>query len=298
LKRSSNRLVLLVGIFLAVVSFGGILLLLQGGSGGQEPAAIDPPKMVVIAKEDLVLGTVIRASQLEVQEKPGSTVDPLAFADVSLVAGKTVRQGLGAGGQVTSQVTDGKPGQIGIGELQVPPGKVAIAVQVDQVTGVGTVINAGDYVDVIVGFTGDKFPVVTLDPTTETLTVVAGLNSTSVKALIQGAQVLGTLLPPPPAQQGGEQAPPPDGTSLTGQQQIVIIAVTTKQAEVIKFAQLDGTISLVLRSSKDFTDPATGEAIEGPIAEAPGVVLKSLVDEYGVLVPELVEAVLPTLQGN
>jgi pilus assembly protein CpaB len=298
LKRSSNRLVLLVGIFLAVVSFGGIMLLLSSNPPPQALEA-DPLKKVVIAKEDLVLGTLIRENQLELVDKPTSTVVDGAFNDISQVAGKTVRWGLGLGGQVTKQVTEGSPGQIE--ELQVPAGKVAIAVQVDQVTGVGTVINEGDYVDVIVGFTGDKFPVVTLDPATETLTVVAGLNSTSVKALIQGAQVLGTLLPPPPAApQGGEQAPPPDGTgtSLTGQQQIVILAVTTKQAEVIKFAQLDGTISLVLRSSKDFTDPTTNEPIEGPIADAPGVVLKSLVDEYGVLVPELVEAVLPTLQGN
>ena len=34
----------------------------------------------------------------------------------------------------------------------------------------------------------------------DTFTVVSGLNSTSVKALLQGLQVMGTLLPPPPAQ--------------------------------------------------------------------------------------------------
>ena len=41
------------------------------------------------------------------------------------------------------------------------PAMRAMTVQVDQVSGVGTVINTGDYVDVVVGFTGDKFPVVT-----------------------------------------------------------------------------------------------------------------------------------------
>jgi pilus assembly protein CpaB len=295
LKRSSNRFVLLVGIFLAILSFGGVYLLLQGGPtgrGGLEP--VDPMTKVVIAKQDLLLGTVIRESQLAIEEKPRSAVVAGAYTDVSQVAGQTVRRSLGAGAQVTPAVTNSN--NTSIKDLEVPPGKVAIAVQVDQVTGVGTVIKPGDYVDMVVGFTGDKFPVVTIDPNTEGIVVVPGINSTTVKALVQGMQVLGTLLPPPPQQQG--EAPPPDETSLTGQQQIVIVAVTIKQAEVIKFAQLDGTISLVLRSAADFADPVTGEPIEGPIGEAPGIILKSLVDEYGVLVPELVEAILPTLATN
>ena len=77
-----------------------------------------------------------------------------------------------------------------------PAGLRAIAVQVDQVTGVGTVIKTGDYVDLIGGVTGDKFPVITVNPADDSVTVVSGLNSTSVKVLLQGLQVLGTLLPP------------------------------------------------------------------------------------------------------
>ena len=77
-----------------------------------------------------------------------------------------------------------------------PPGLRAIAVQVDQVTGVGTVIKTGDYVDMVAGVTGDKFPVITVNPADDSVTVVSGLNSTSVKILLQGMQVLGTLLPP------------------------------------------------------------------------------------------------------
>jgi Flp pilus assembly protein CpaB len=74
----------------------------------------------------------------------------------------------------------------------------------------------------------------------------------------------------------------------------VILSVTTQQSEVIKFAQLDGSISLVLRSPDDFIDPATNQPI--PVPEqipTTGVILKTLVDTYGVLPPELVETVLP-----
>ena len=64
---------------------------------------------------------------------------------------------------------------------------------------------------------------------------------------------------------------------------------------MIKFAQLDGSISLVLRSPKDFIDPATGKPFENGRLPDPttGIILKILVDNYGVLPPELIETVLP-----
>ena len=177
----------------------------------------------------------------------------------------------------------------------MPPTQRAMSIQVDQVSGVGTVINTGDYVDVIVGFTGDKFPVVTLNPADDTITVVAGLNGTSVKLLIEGRQVLGRLLPPPPAAaQGAQPTPNPDGTttSLTGQQEIVIVGVTAAQAEIIKFGQMDGSISLVLRSAKDFVDEF-GNPFEPPPTGTEGVTLKKLTTDFAVPIPELVEAILP-----
>ncbi len=78
----------------------------------------------------------------------------------------------------------------------VPEGKRAISIQVNQVNGVGTLIKTGDYVDLVLGVTGEKFPVVTLNPEDELITVVQGLNSTSVKLLIEGMQVIGTIRPP------------------------------------------------------------------------------------------------------
>ena len=187
--------------------------------------------------------------------------------------------------------------------LECPAGLVCIAVQVDQVSGVGTLTKAGDHVDMIVGLTADKFPVVTVNPDDDTITVVTGINGTSVKALLQGALVVGTLLPPPPAETTDQNAPAPSGgpaTTLNGQQQIVILAVNTQQAEVIKYAQLDGSISLVLRATKDFIDPVTGDPLPPetivPVTTS-GITLKTLVDDYGVLVPELVEAILPNQPG-
>jgi pilus assembly protein CpaB len=298
LKRS-NRLVLLVGVFLAVVAFVGILLLVQPRSDTSDK----PPTtgFVLIATADIPLSSRIEASSLRRTELPLDGILPGAFSEISQVVGKIAREPVATGAQITSTtITGGAQGEIL--DIVTPPGLRAVAVQVDQVTGVGTVIKTGDYVDMIAGVTGDKFPVITVNPADDSVTVVSGLNSTSVKILLQGMQVLGTLLPPA-AQTGTAPddgtdtdtggTPSQPGTALTGQQQIVILAVDAQQAEVIKFAQLDSSITLILRSPDDFIDPTTNEAVVPLPNTTTGVNLKTLVDTYGVVPPEVVETVTP-----
>jgi pilus assembly protein CpaB len=296
LKRS-NRLVLLVGVFLAIVAFVAVLFLRPGGGGTPSDA---PPTeaATVIATVDIPLGARITAEMVTVQQKPLAGRDVDAFGDTSQVLGQTVRQPVVKDAAITARTLTG--GQVGqILDIRVPPGRRAITVQVDQVTGVGTVIKTGDYVDMVIGIRADKFPVITTNPQDDTFTVVSGINGTSVKLLLQGMQVLGTLLPPAPAaaqgQEGQQPAQGQQGTALTGQQEIVALSVDAQMAEVIKFAQMDGEISLILRSADDFLDPLTGQPIDpAPLPDpTTGIILKSLVDRYGVLPPELIETVLP-----
>jgi len=297
LKRS-NRLVLLIGVFLAIVAFVGILMLMNGTGGTQEPQA--PTELpTVVARADIPLGTPITADQVREETLPVTARDAGAFEDVSQVLGKIVRKPVTTGAQITNDtLTGGTQGEIL--DIQVPPTKRAIAIQVDQVTGVGTVIKTGDYVDMVLGFTGDRFPVITINPADDSLTLVSGVNGTTVKAVIQGLQVLGTLLPPP--QDTTAENPPEDGetdqggTTLTGQQEVVIVAVDAQQSEVIKFAQIDGEISLVLRSPQDFIDPETNQVVTPIPDETTGIILKNLVNLYGVLPPEVIEAVIPESQ--
>jgi hypothetical protein len=72
---------------------------------------------------------------------------------------------------------------------------------------------------------------------------------------------------PPPASSSGEVA-------LTGQQQIVILQLTAQQVELVRFAQLDGNLSLVLR--------ATGDK-DAPPDVTTGITLFELVEKWGVL---------------
>ena len=91
----------------------------------------------------------------------------------------------------------------------------------------------------------------------------------------------------------GEKSLLDGGTSLNGQQEIVILAATTQQVEAIKFAQIDGTISLVLRSAKD-CQAADHTASPCPIIVTTGVTLRRMIDDFGVLPPQIVEVIQPT----
>jgi len=265
----------------------------------KQPSPEEVKQPTVIAAVDIPLGVKITAEMVTKVDLPAAGRSATAFGDTSQVIGRVVREAVAKDAQLTAE-TFGEATSGTIGEIEVPPTKRAITVEVDQVTGVGTTIKPGDYVDMVVGIKADKFPVITTNPADNSFTVVAGINGTSVKLLLQGMQVLGTLLPPPTQnQQTQEGQPAPSGqpgTALNeGQHEIVALSVDAQQAEVIKFAQMDGDISLILRSTQDFLDPTTGQPIDPPpLPDATtGVILKTLVDRYGVLPPELIETVLP-----
>jgi Flp pilus assembly protein CpaB len=304
LKRS-NRLVLLVGVFLAIVAFVAILLLLQTPATAPGEGAVPTTANVVIAKTDIPLSTRIRADQVETKEVALAAVSAGAFADVSQVIGQIARQPVTAGGQITATtLTGGFSGTVI--DVQTPAGLRAIAVRVDQTSGVGTVIKTGDYVDSLIALTEEQFSSVTADPANPPDGVIItnpGPKGATVKLILQGMQVLGTLLPPvapPPANADGTPAAPAaPGTVLNEQQEIVILAVTAQQAEVIRYGQTMAnpliTLSLVLRSPDDFIDPETGDPLTPVITETTGITLQSLIDTYGVLPPTIATPVIPEL---
>jgi pilus assembly protein CpaB len=286
LKRS-NRLVLLVGVFLAIVAFVGILLLVRNPSNQGGTPAVPTTGPVVVATVDIPLSTKVLADQVTTQVVPLTAIPADAFIDTTQVIGQIVRQPVAKGAQLTAANFGGTSSGT-VTQIATPAGLRSMAVQVDQVSGVGTVIKPGDFVDMVIGEPGDKFA------------ALGGRPGLSVKLLIQGVQVLGTLLPPQetsaapaPAASGQPGTPTQPNTSLNGQQQIVILAVTPQQVEAIKFSQLDSSISLVLRSPDDFIDPATGAPLPPVITKTTGIILKTLVDSYGVLPPEQVGNLIP-----
>ena len=236
LKRS-NRLVLLIGVFLAVVAFVGVVVLLGNPPPVDQTAQVATTGPVVVAKADIPLSTRIRADQVEVKTLALNAISVGAFLDPSQVVGQIARQPVATGAQITATTLNGGlTGQIL--NVQTPAGQRAIAVRVDQISGVGTVIKTGDYVDSIISLSEEQFASVTPDPVDKNLVVVTnpGPKGATIKLILQGMQVLGALLPPvapPPANADGTPAAAPaePGTVLNEQQEIVILSVSAQQAE-------------------------------------------------------------------
>ena len=291
--KRSNRLILLIGVFLAIVAFIGVILILSGDPGGGGTTTPEVTKVKIVkATVDIPLGTIVTTdmvTEVEVNQVD-APVGALHLAGSAI--GRVTRQNVLVDQVLLETTFTGTPIA---NDIQVPAGKRAFPLQVDQVTGVGTLIKPGDYVDVVIGLTSSSFPVVTVNPDDESITVVQGLNGTSVKLLLQSLQVIQTILPPPATDANGNPVVS-GGVVLNGQQELVIVAGTANQIEVLKFIQMDANVSLVLRSAADFQerDPVTNAVII-PVDEiTDGVILKTLIDRYGVLRPQLIEAILPT----
>jgi Flp pilus assembly protein CpaB len=283
--RRTSRLVLLLGIFLAALTFV-VVLFLSGNPGpntGPQAGPTAPPTQlpVVVAVSDIPLGTVVTADMLTTRTIAVPSIETNALGDVSQGVGKTTRANLVAGQQV--HATDFQNRAV---PLTVPAGKRAFPIQVNELTGVLNLLDVGDNVDLIVSLRGDAFPVVQV-LADGSVTVVSGINPLSIKLplLLQDIQIIGVLDAAAPAPAEGQAAPAASTKPvITGANKLLVLAVTPAQAEVLLFARTTGTLDAVLRPPSD----------AGQTVETTGVILKTLVDLYGVLPPEIVQVPIPT----
>jgi len=283
--RRTSRLVLLLGIFLAALTFV-VVLFLSNGNGTPNPGQAGPTAPptqlpVVVAVSDIPLGTVVTAELLTTRTIAVPSIETNALGDVSQAVGKTTRTNIVAGQQV--HATDFQNRAV---PITVPAGKRAFPIQINELTGVLNLLDVGDNVDLIVSLRGDAFPVVQV-LADGSVTVVSGINPLSIKLplLLQDIQIIGVLDAAAPAPAEGQAAPAASSKPvITGANKLLVLAVTPAQAEVLLFARTTGTLDAVLRPPSD----------AGQTVETTGVILKTLVDLYGVLPPEIVQVPIPT----
>jgi pilus assembly protein CpaB len=281
--RRTSRLVLLLGIFLAALTFVVVLFLGRGPSTPVTPVASAPSQLpTVVAAQDIPLGAVVTAEMVTSRTLAVPSRETNALGDVSQAIGKTTRTAIVAGAQVHS--TDFQSRRI---PITVPVGERAFAITVNELTGVANLVDVGDNIDLLISLAGGAFPVVQVLGD-GSVTVVSGINPLSVKLplLLQDVQIIGVLeapAPPPPAGAQGQPAPTA-APVITGAEKLLILSVTPAQAEVLLFARTSGTLDVILRSPAD----------AGVTVETTGVILKTLVDLYGILPPEIVQVPIPT----
>jgi len=298
--KRSNRLVILVGVLLAVLAFVGIVVLLNGNANSSGEAAKPKTVTVMVAKADIAIGDPVKPESVEAKEVAPDAVLGTRFANPSQLTGSPSLYDIPAGTQVSQEAVGGGQGQNICIECQLKPGEKAIAFQVDRVTGLDFLLQPGDHIDVVLA--SDVQPVqetqdsIVARKTDKTLTpryeLVNGLNNfRTVKTILQDRRVLYVSATRIKSVTAAAATPSPGQAAAAAQQQdlevvIVVFAGTDQDAELIKFAQSNlgeqGALTAILRDTQD-TDAEV---------KTTGISLELLIRTYGVPIPNLV--VLPT----
>jgi pilus assembly protein CpaB len=301
--KRSNRLLILLGIFLAVAGGLGTMVLINGSGTGKNGASasptptLEPLTTVVIAKQDINLGDKITAAMVDTKKLTISEQQKLgadSYSDVSQVIGK-IAGGKIVSGQVILASRDFlPPGTVAEGQdiaSLVGTGMLGVTVEVDQVNGVGTLLVPGDRVDVILSVYMDQIALTTTNSNKTTFDLKGGTHVTS-KTVIQNRKILVTLIAPSDALTNAAPAPGASSAPVagptqaliqnTGRHMLVLLEVKPDEAEILRWAQREEKtdpqnyidLSLALRSDKDN---------DLPNATTPGITFKMLVDKYNVL---------------
>ncbi len=157
--KRSNRLVILVGVLLAVLAFVAIVILLnqdRGADGGaEEPTTVT----VLVATEDIDIGEPVTPDKVEPQEVDPAAVIGTALSSASQLQGQPALLAVPAGAQVSGEAVGlGDPGTVIDIAAMLDPGEKAIAFQVDRVTGLDFLVNAGDSIDIVISPADQRAP--------------------------------------------------------------------------------------------------------------------------------------------
>jgi Flp pilus assembly protein CpaB len=293
--KRSNRLVILVGVLLAVLAFVAIVILLNSRPADEGPVE-QTKETVLVATRDLAIGDPVTPDVVEEAEIDPGAVRGTPLRSVTQVSGEAALFAVPAGAQVTAEtIGRGDPLSIDIA-AQLEPGEKAVTFQVDRVTGVDFLVKPGDSIDIVL-----SQPITVLQETADSAAntdaaaqprfeAVTGLeNQRTVKAILQNKRVL--YVSATRATQPEPQDTNGDGVIDENDEQpeqavvdsvLIVFAGTDQDAEVIKFAQNDlteiGGLTAVIRNSDD-------DAVEETI----GITIDQLVEQYGLRIPNIVE---------
>ena len=290
--KRSNRLVILVGVLLAVLAFVAIVILLNQRE--VETPVEEVRETVLVATQDIAIGDPVTPDLVEEEPVPPEAVQGTPLTSTTAVSGQPALFAIPAGSQVTSEAIGLTTGERICIACQLQPGEKAISFQVDRVTGLDFLVTPGDYIDILLAGQVDVLqetadsaanPDEAAPPRFE---VVTGLeDQRTVKAVLQDKRVLyvsstRAIQPEPVDADGDGVADPEQPAQAVIDSVIIVFAGSDQDAEVIKFAQRDlaevGFLTAVVRHLDD-------DAIE----ETLGITFDQLVAEYGVRIPDIVE---------
>ncbi len=185
---------------------------------------------VIVAKEDIQEETVLDASMLDQRAIPEPFVQPYATSDSNAVVGKLTAVQIAKGEQILTTKL-GIPGSRKTLSAKMEPGKRAVTIGIDAISGVGGFLRPGDRVDLLGVFT------IPTPQGSQALTVTLLQH---VLVLAVGQEVVDQ---PPSAKAHGAGAG--EGPM------VVTLALSPQETEMVLFAREQGKLQLSLRPKAD-----------------------------------------------
>jgi Flp pilus assembly protein CpaB len=288
--KRSNRLVILVGVLLAVLAFVLVVVLLNNQSGSTQ--AQELKTKVLVATQDIAIGDAVTPDMVKVLEVDPNAVVGKPLHDPSQVGGRAALVNVPKDSQV-SEETFGVGGTYADIAKQLKTGEKAIALQVDRTTGLDFLVQPGNIVDVVLAT-----DVQVLQPTADStdknprFEPVTGLEAArTVKTVLQQKRVLYVSQSRQQVTAATASASPQANSQQKAQTLpdtiIIVIAGTDQDAELLRFAQKNqtenGVLGVTIRATDDTADEKTT-----------GVTIDLLVKNYGLPIPGIVQEVGPS----
>jgi Flp pilus assembly protein CpaB len=290
--KRSNRLVILVGVLLAVLAFVAIVILLN--QRDTDTPVTENTETVLVATVDIEIGEEVTAEMArEEQVQPGA-VQGNALSDISILAGQPALRRIPARSQIPGEAIGiGDPVVFDLPEL-LNPGEKAVSFQVERVGGLNFLVKEGDTIDIlihaeitVVQATQDSAE--SEDPDAlRRIEPVPGLEKVrSIKVILQDKRVIYVsatrATAPELVDSDGDGTPDEDQPEQPVFDSVVIVfAGSAQDAEVLRLAQAHdqeiGSLSVVVRHADD-----------DEIEETLGITIEQLVENYGLRIPGIIE---------
>jgi pilus assembly protein CpaB len=242
---------------LAVV-FGGISIfvadkLVKNKAGANQPAVIaaEPQKVtefkkIVVARAALRYGMELNSDQLSEIDWPSDSLPDGAFAsiaDLTSSGRRIILSPVEPNEPILAAKLSGANGRATLANL-LAPGKRAVTIRVDDISGVAGFVTPGDRVDVVLTRQQQGGPA----------QVAEGQPQTAAPSEFASEVILADIKVLTADQNSDERALSP------GVAKAVTVEVSTEEAQKVALAQQIGTLYLLLRSAGDQTN-ADGSAV-------------------------------------
>ena len=312
MKKSGGRFLLILGAGLAIMAFVGVYMFTSRNSAGAGPEAVPTPapvKMIAVVNQDLPAYTMLDASNVALVEVDEATAEADTTSDLNSIMGKMTKVSYSR----TQHVRQNDLLTAGFSSV-LERGKRAFTLAVHERSTFGGALSEDDYVDLlwtdkyevtqfVAGPDGKPQEKVNILPTTKTLLqnvrVMRLINLRTQQTQQQQAQTTADGQPQTQSASARRQQTAAQVNAYTPDapvQAVLVLEVNDQQAEVIKFANENGTIDFTLRSSAPLKDDQ-GNVVKGPDGKdiigdhdpekTTGITDKVLVEQYGLLLPEI-----------